>query len=56
MTTLNELFPGQTGRLELMRVMLKLRMPELRTMPRDVELPVDLDERLRTARKAIRRG
>jgi len=56
MTTLNELFPGQTGRLELMRVMLKLRLPELRTMPRDAELPTDLEARLRKAREAIRRG
>jgi len=56
MTTLNELFPGQTGRLELMRVMLMLRMPQLRSMPRDDELPAELEEQLRKARAAVRKG
>ena len=56
MATLNDLFPGQKGRLELMRVMLMLRLPRLKALPRDDELPPDLEERLREARKAVRKG
>ncbi len=56
MATLNDLFPGQTGRLELIRVMLRLQMPELRQRPRDEELGPDLEQRLRKGLDEVRRG
>ena len=56
MATLNDLFPGQTGRLELIRVMLRLQLPELRQQPRDEDLKPELEERLRKGLQEVRRG
>ncbi len=56
MATLNELFPGQVGRLQLIRVMLKLRRPELKRLDRDKPLPAELEEQLIRTLKTVRRG
>ena len=55
-TTLNHLFPGTEGRMELVRVMLHLRMPELRRVPRDQQLEPELARRLERALTVIRQG
>lgn len=39
MATLNDMFPGHTGRLKLIRIMLRLQMPQLHRVPRDRQLP-----------------
>lgn len=39
MATLNDMFPGHTGRLKLIRIMLRLQMPQLHKVPRDQPLP-----------------
>ena len=56
MATLNDLFPGQSGRLRLIRVMLMLRRPELKRIPRDQPLPQDLERELVAALATVRRG
>jgi hypothetical protein len=56
MATLNELFPGQAGRLQLIRVMLSLRMPQLQRTPRDEELDKDTERKLRDALQRVQRG
>jgi len=54
-STINELFPGRSGRLQFIRVMLALRMPELRELSRDEELPPDLERKLRETLERVRR-
>ncbi|MBI4816743.1 MAG: hypothetical protein HY791_10820 [Deltaproteobacteria bacterium] len=48
-TTLEELFPGRLGRLQMVRIMLRLREVGLDKYPRDQPLPPDLLGRLRRA-------
>ncbi|MBI2377942.1 MAG: hypothetical protein HYV07_28320 [Deltaproteobacteria bacterium] len=47
--TLDELFPGRLGRLQFVRVMLKLRDVGLETFPRNQALPAELMARVRAA-------
>lgn len=54
--TLNDLFPGQAGRLQLIRVMLMLRRPDLKSLARDRELPAELETQLKLALDRVRRG
>ncbi|MEM7155057.1 MAG: hypothetical protein AAF799_19570 [Myxococcota bacterium] len=55
-TTLEDLFPGIQGRMELVRVMLHLRMPQLADLPRDTPLDAEMVMRLETARELVARG
>lgn len=54
--TLEGLFPGLEGRMQLVRVMLELKMPELRDMPRDAALDAKLAQTLLAARARVRNG
>ncbi|MCA9493447.1 MAG: hypothetical protein KC621_26130 [Myxococcales bacterium] len=56
MSTLNQLFPGQTGRLQLMRVMLLLRRPDLKSLDRDEPLSDELEKQLREALGRVRKA
>lgn len=50
------MFPGIKGRMELVKVMLQLRMPELLEMSREEPLHEDLAQRLETARELLTQG
>jgi hypothetical protein len=54
--TIHDLFPGVEGRMEFVRVMLYLKMPQLREIERDQPIPGDLAAKLLDARKAVRNG
>ena len=54
--TIEDLFPGVAGRMDLVRVMIKLKMPELREIPRDEVLQPELFERLQKAAMEVRNG
>jgi len=54
--TIHELFPGVGGRMEFVRVMLYLRMPQLRRYDRAAPLSSALVEKLVEAREAVRNG
>lgn len=54
--TLAQLFPGLEGRMQLVRVMLVLRMPELRDYPRDRVLEPALAAKLKETREAVLNG
>jgi len=56
MATLQDLFPGRLGRLDLARVILKLRMPELADMAMSDELPQELSVKLRAALSQVKKG
>ena len=54
--TLQSLFPGIKGRMQLVKVMLHLRMPELAEMGRDEPLDDELARRLELARDMFAMG
>jgi hypothetical protein len=54
--TIYDLFPGVEGRMEFVRVMLFLRMPQLRDYDRNEPLTPSLVEKLIEARRAVRNG
>ena len=54
--TIQTLFPGVEGRMELVRVMLYLKMPQLRDFDRYQPLPSDLATKLLEAREVVRNG
>jgi hypothetical protein len=54
--TLHDLFPGIEGRMEFVRVMLHLRMPQLRDYDRTAPLAPSLVDKLIGAQKEVRNG
>jgi len=56
MSTLNQLFPGNLGRLKLLRVMLRLGMPELRSQNPNLPLDPMLERRIRQALREVEEG
>ncbi|MDE0883405.1 MAG: hypothetical protein OSB21_12500 [Myxococcota bacterium] len=56
MTTLNQLFPGNLGRLKLLRVMLRLGMPELSKYNANQPLEPMLERRVRQALHEVEAG
>jgi hypothetical protein len=54
--TLQGLFPGLEGRMQLVRVMLDLKMPQLRDLPRDQQLDAELLQTLREAKARVEQG
>ena len=54
--TMDDLFPGNMGRMLMIRVMLKLRMPDLKDMPRTEPLDPSLVSRLETTIAQVRLG
>lgn len=56
MQTLNQIFPGEVGRLVQVRIMLRLGLPDLRTHPRDEPLDDAIATRLRVALASLRRS
>jgi len=56
MATLNQLFPGNLGRLKLLRVVLKLGMPELKGHNPNQPLDPMLERRIRQALREVELG
>ena len=56
MATLNDLFPGNLGRLTLLRVILRVGMPELRQIDPNKPLDPLLERRLRQAIRQVEEG
>ena len=56
MATLNQIFPGNLGRLKLLRVVLKLGMPELKHMNPNQSLDPMLERRIRQALYEVEQG
>ena len=54
--TLKELFPGNNGRLLMLRVMLHLRMPELMKLNAERPLNDELSQKLRDAIEVVKKG
>lgn len=54
--TLHDLFPGIEGRMEFVRVMLHLRMPQLREYDRTAPLSPVLVDKLLQAQQEVRNG
>jgi len=54
--TLSELFPGNVGRVELTRVALRLRRPDLLRMKPNAQLDADTVNKLQSALAQVRRG
>ncbi len=54
--TLAEFFPGNMGRMMFIRVMLRLRRPELAQMDQNEELDPALVKQIRTAIEEVKRG
>jgi len=54
--TMEDLFPGNMGRMLMIRVMLKLRMPDLKDMPRTEPLDPSLVSRLETTIAQVQLG
>jgi len=54
--SLNDIFPGENGRLLLILVMLKLRLPELMVLPRDEELDKGTEDRLERGLRDVLRS
>jgi hypothetical protein len=54
--TIGELFPRNTGRVQLLRVALKLRMPELLKLSPTEPLPSELRIKLETCLLEIAKG
>lgn len=50
------MFPGIKGRMQLVKVTLHLRMPELQEMARDEPLDDELVKKLETALEMFARG
>jgi hypothetical protein len=55
-TTLSDLFPGNMGRLQFVRVMLRLFHPGLDEFPWDEPLPAELLEKISSAIEDDERG
>lgn len=55
-TTLNDLFPGNSGRMIMVRVILRKQMPELSEMDRDKPLSPDLVATLKQAIEEVQAG
>ena len=47
MATLQELFPGNMGRMQMARVILMMRKPEIGRMSPTAPLPPDLERQIR---------
>jgi hypothetical protein len=56
MTTLNQLFPGNLGRLKLLRVMLRLGLDDLPKMNPNTPLEPMLEARIRQALREVEQG
>ncbi len=54
--TLQELFPGKMGKVELTRIAIRLRMPQLLKSPTDAPLDEALVATLQTALDTVRKG
>lgn len=54
--TLSQLFPGNVGRVELTRVALRLRRPDLLKMNPNTQLDAATTEKLQAALTQVRRG
>lgn len=54
--TLGELFPGKLGRVQLTRVAVRLRRPDLLKLALDAELEAELLQKLQTAMAAVKEG
>jgi len=54
--TLNDLFPGRMGRVELTRIAVRLRMPQLLRKGSDEPLEDDVASALQTALNEVRKG
>lgn len=54
--TIEEIFPGNVGRLVMARVILRLRMPELARMARNATVSPTLESQLRAAIDAVKKG
>lgn len=54
--TLGELFPGKVGRVELTRVALRLRRPDLLRMKPTAQLDSATQAKLESALNQVRRG
>lgn len=54
--TLSELFPGNVGRVELTRVAVRMRRPDLLRMPPTVQLDTATAQQLQAALAQVRRG
>jgi hypothetical protein len=55
-TTLEQIFPGTVGRLKLIRVLLRLKMPELAKMDPNQTLAPALASQIRGTLVEIERG
>lgn len=55
-TTLGELFPGKMGRVELTRVAIRIRRPDLLKMPPHTILNDELTELLRATQQLVAKG
>jgi len=56
MKTLNDLFPGRMGRVELTRIAVRLRMPQLLRTNADEALADDVVAALQSALDEVRKG
>lgn len=56
MTTIEDLFPGKMGKVELTRVAIRLRMPRLMRAPPKKQLDPALVEQITTALIEVRKG
>ena len=56
MASLNQIFSGNLGRLKLLRVVLKLGMPELKQMNPNQPLDPMLERRIRQALSEVEQG
>ncbi|MEQ8454259.1 MAG: hypothetical protein RLO52_09810 [Sandaracinaceae bacterium] len=54
--TMEDLFPGNMGRMLMIRVMLKMRRPDLRDMPRTAPLEASLVAELETTIRQVQLG
>lgn len=54
--TMEDLFPGNMGRMLMIRVMLKMRRPDLRDMPRTTPLEPSLVAELESTIRQVQQG
>ena len=54
--TLDEFFPGNMGRMLLIRVMLRLKRPDLAKMDKGTKLDTDLIKLIRDAINDVKKG